>query len=166
MTESTNRPDQRNQPFDEPSRDEIPGISRMHVGAMETMDDDMVWIGAGMHQLVLRTLGRKSGKEHKVALPYWVDEAGHRVVAGSFAGAQQHPAWFLNLSDVTANPRVQVRVQHREPFWAEAQVLEGDDYLATWAALTADRPYYNDYQSRTERRIPLVRLVEGEPIGS
>jgi deazaflavin-dependent oxidoreductase (nitroreductase family) len=158
------REPQPNQPFDEPSRDDIPGISKMHVAAMETMDDDMVWVGAGMHQLVLRTVGRKSGNEHKVALPYWVDDDGHRVVVGSFAGAPGHPAWYLNLSDRSANPRVQIRTQRRPPHWAEAQILDGDDYDAMWAALTADRPYYNDYQSRTERRLPLVRLVEAEPV--
>ena len=158
------RAPQPNEPFDEPSRDEIPAISRMHVSAMETMDHDMVWIGAGMHQLLLRTVGRKSGNEHKVALPFWVDDEGHRVVVGSFAGAASHPAWYLNLSDRSANPRVQIRTQGRPATWAEAEVLDGEDYQAVWEALTADRPYYVDYQSRTERRLPLVRFVEQEPV--
>lgn len=158
------REPQPNQPFDEPSRDEIPGISKMHVAAMEAMDDDMVWVGAGMHQLVLRTIGRKSGNEHKVALPYWVDDDGNRVVVGSFAGAPQHPAWYLNLCDRAANPRVQIRTQRRPAHWAEAQVLEGEEYTRVWEALTADRPYYNDYQSRTDRALPLVRFVEAEPV--
>src|SRR5215210_5201851 len=51
--------DQKNQPFEEPPLSEIPGISRMHVAGMEATNDDMVWIGAGMHQLLLRTIGRK-----------------------------------------------------------------------------------------------------------
>jgi len=152
--------DQKNQPFDEPPLSEIPGISRMHVAGMEATNDDMVWIGAGMHQLLLRTVGRKSGKEHKVALPYWVDDDGHRVVVASFAGHEKHPAWYLNLADRTANPKVQIRLQNREPFWADAQILEGDDYDTTWAALTADRPYYSDYQSRTSRKLPVVRFIE------
>src|SRR3954470_9188521 len=78
--------DQKNQPFDEPPLSEIPGISRMHVAGMEATNDHMVWIGAGMHQLLLRTIGRKSGNEHKVALPFWVDDNGHRIVVGSFSG--------------------------------------------------------------------------------
>jgi deazaflavin-dependent oxidoreductase (nitroreductase family) len=115
-----------------------------------------------MHQLVLRTMGRKSGNEHKVALPYWYDADGHRIVVASFAGAPQHPAWYLNLTDRDANPEVLVRVQDRS-FWADARVLDGADYTDTWAALSADRPYYNDYQTRTDRPIPLVRLQELRP---
>jgi deazaflavin-dependent oxidoreductase (nitroreductase family) len=154
--------DQRNEEFVEPSRDEIPGISRQHVAAMEASDADEIWILAGMNHVVLQTIGRKSGKEHKVALPYWLDPDGHRVVVGSFSGAPQHPSWYLNLTDRTANPEVRIRVQGRVA-WAEAQILEGDDYTRTWAALTADRDYYNDYQSRTTRRLPLVRFIERRP---
>jgi deazaflavin-dependent oxidoreductase (nitroreductase family) len=81
------------------------------------------------------------------------------VVVASFSGAPQHPAWYLNLTDRQANPEVLCRVQGSQ-FWADAQVLEGTDYEETWKGLNEDRPYYNDYQSRTDRRIPLVRLVE------
>lgn len=151
--------DQANEAFVEPSRDEIPGISKQHVAAMESSDADEIWVLAGMHHVVLRTIGRRSGNEHKVALPFWVDPDGNRVVVASFSGAPQHPAWYLNLADREKNPEVLVRVQ-RAVFWADAQVLDGEDYDRTWAGLTADRAYYDDYQARTERRIPLVRLVE------
>lgn len=154
---------QENEEFVEPSRDEIPKISRDHVAAMEQSDDDAVWVLAGMNHVVLRTIGRKSGDEHKVALPFWADPDGERVVVASFAGAPQHPSWYLNLSDRDANPEVRVRVQGRE-FWADAQVLDAEDYERTWAGLNADRPYYDDYQTRTDRRIPLVRLVETRPV--
>lgn len=154
---------QQNEEFVEPSRDEIPKISRDHVAAMEQSAAAAVWILAGMNHVVLRTVGRKSGNEHKVALPFWVDPDGERVVVASFAGAPQHPSWYLNLSDRDANSEVRVRVQERE-FWADAQVLDGEDYERTWAGLNADRPYYDDYQKRTDRRIPLVRLVETRPV--
>ena len=73
-----------------------------------------------------------------------------------------HPSWYLNLADRDANPEVKIRVQ-RGVFWADAQVLDGADYAETWTALNADRPWYDDYQSRTDRQIPLVRLVELRP---
>ena len=153
---------QEAEPFVEPPREEIPGISRNHVAFMESTADDQAWVLAGMHHVVLRTVGRRSGTEHKVALPFWRDPDGNRVVVASFSGAPQHPSWYLNLSDRAANPEVLVRVQDGS-FWAEPEILEGDDYDRTWAGLTADRPWYNDYQSRTDRRIPLVRLTERRP---
>ncbi|MEX0947572.1 MAG: nitroreductase/quinone reductase family protein [Acidimicrobiia bacterium] len=153
---------QRNEPYEEPPREEIPKISRMHVQAMETTDADEVWVGAGMKQLVLRTVGRKSGNEHKVALPYWVDDAGHKHVVASFAGAEQHPHWYLNLTDREANAEVLVRTRDGS-HWAEPEILDGDEYQRIWDALTADREFYREYQTRTERRIPLIRLNERRP---
>jgi deazaflavin-dependent oxidoreductase (nitroreductase family) len=150
---------QRSSEFATPGRDEIVAISAKHVAMMERSDAEDVWVWANMHHVLLATIGRRSGTEHKVALPFWLDPDGHRIVVASFAGAVKDPAWFLNLSDRVANPQVRVRVQG-DLFWADAQILAGDDYDATWSGLTLDRPHYNDYQDKTERRIPLVRLVK------
>ncbi len=148
--------------FTTPSRDDIVAISRKQVSMMETSDTDETWIWAGMEHLLLRTVGRRSGNEHKVALPFWRDPQGRRVVVASFGGAPKDPAWFLNLCDRVANPQVLVRVQGGG-FWADAEVLDGDDYAQTWAGLLTDRPWYADYQAQARRRIPLVRLVETRP---
>jgi deazaflavin-dependent oxidoreductase (nitroreductase family) len=153
---------QQNEKFAEPTRDEIPLISRGHVAAMESTDDDAAWVIAGMHHVVLHTIGRRSGNEHKVALPFWADEEGRPVVVGSFAGAPQHPSWYLNLSDRTANPEVLVRRQGTL-YWSAAAILEGDEYDRVWAALTTDREHYTNYQSRTDRKLPLVRLGVTRP---
>jgi len=83
-------------------------------------------------------------------------------VVASYAGAPKHPAWYLNLTDRKANPELLVKTQH-EAWWAEAQDLSGDDYRRTWDALVVDRPFYVDYQSRTPRKLPLIRLVKRRP---
>ena len=153
---------QKNEPFEEPARELIPARTREHVAAMEASDADEVWTLAGMHHLMLCTVGRRSGKQQKAALPYWLDAGGHPIVVASYSGAPEHPAWYLNLSDRRANPEVLVRMQ-RESYWAEAQDLAGDDYRRTWDALVQDRPFYVDYQGRTSRELPLVRLVERRP---
>ena len=145
-----------------PSHDEIPVLTRAHVEAMETMDDDIVWVQAGMQHVLVHTIGRKSGNEHSVALPTWLDSTGDRIVVASFAGAKHDPSWFINLQDRAANPEVLCIVQ-RGRFWSVPEVLDGDDYDTIWALLTADRAWYNDYQAKTERRIPLVRLPETRP---
>ena len=153
---------QKSEPFEEPPREEIPGISRGHVQYMESTDAEEAWCIAGMHHVVLHTIGRKSGNEHKVTLPYWVDHDGYRIIVASYSGAPDHPAWYLNLSDRDANPEVKIQVQSGL-FSVDRAELDGADYAETWATLNADRPWYDDYQSRTDRRIPLVRLVELRP---
>jgi deazaflavin-dependent oxidoreductase (nitroreductase family) len=160
--EVPDRPSQAASEFAEPPLDEIPGLSRAHVAVLEAGGADELWVAAGMKHVILRTIGRRSGQEHKVALPFWADVDGTRIVVASFAGAPQHPAWYLNICDPEANPEVLVRVQEGA-YWASAASLEGEAYDRTWAALTADRPFYLKYQTRTERRIPLVRLLELRP---
>lgn len=150
------------QAWETPSEQEIPAISKMHVSAMESSDDDMIWVQAGMHHVLLSTVGRKSGATHKVALPFWRDPDGNRVVVASFAGATKDPAWFTNLADRTANPKVHVRVQGGS-FWSVPEILDGDEHARIWQLLTEDRDWYRNYQAKTERRIPLVRLPETEP---
>lgn len=151
--------------FKTPSREEIVSISAKHVAMMETSDADDTWIWVGMEHLLLQTVGRRSGNAHKVALPFWRDSGGQRVVVASFGGAPTDPAWFLNVSDRTANPDVLVRVQGGQ-FRSEPEILGGDDYDRTWTGLVADRPWYDDYTVKAGgRRIPLVRLPESRPIG-
>jgi deazaflavin-dependent oxidoreductase (nitroreductase family) len=150
------------QEWETPSLEEIPVISRGHVQALESSTDDGVWVQAGMHHVVLRTLGRKSGKEHKVAVPIWRDPDGVPVVVASFAGAPDHPSWYLNLADRQSNPEVLVRTQKGQ-YWSVPDILEGEEYDRIWGLLTSDRAWYNDYQAKTPRRIPLVRLPESRP---
>jgi len=161
---SEDRDGQRVEQFWEtPSHDQIVEISKSHVAALEATDVDEVWVQVGMHHVVLHTIGRRSGREHKCALPVWRDENGHRIVVGSFAGAEMEPDWVRNLRDRKANPRVRVRSQSGS-FWSAHQFLEGDEHAVVWSQLCNDRAWYDDYQGLTERRIPLIRLVETEPL--
>ncbi len=145
--------------FETPAIDTIPAISRMHVAAMENSHDEAIWVAARMKHLLLQTIGRKSAQERKVALPYWLDEDGHRIVAASFAGSPQHPAWFVNLRDRSVNPRVRVQERDRV-WWVQAEILAGAEHDRVWAQMIVDRPYYAAYQERCPRQIPLIRLRE------
>jgi deazaflavin-dependent oxidoreductase (nitroreductase family) len=149
------------QAWETPSLDEIPNITKQHVEGLESSDDDAVWVLAGMHHVLLTTTGRTSGAEHKVALPTWRDPDGHRIVVASFAGAPQHPSWFLNLRD-REQPEVLCRVQGGA-FSSVPEILEGDEYDRIWSMLVDDRAWYQTYQGKTDRKIPLVRLPETRP---
>jgi deazaflavin-dependent oxidoreductase (nitroreductase family) len=140
--------------FPTPPRWLIPWISRVHVALYKLTAGRIGGRLAGKPGLLLRTIGARSGKAHTVCLPYLpLDD--DRVIVASYAGAPKHPAWYFNLR---TNPEVIVR-DHAAVFLADARILEGDEYAEVWAKVVADAPWYADYQARTERRIPLVRLV-------
>jgi len=116
----------------------------------------------GMPTMLLTTTGRRSGRAHTVPLPYFVDPVAAdpaggpaKVVVGSFAGSDHHPAWALNI---IASPAVDV-LDRGEQYAATAEVLSGEHRGAVWAALIAASPWYADYQTRTPREIPLIRIT-------
>ncbi len=113
--------------------------------------------------LILYTKGRRSGSVRRNPLLYF-EHDGHRHVIGSKGGVDGHPSWYLNLRD---EPRVHVRVM-AEVYEADARTLDDDERAALWPHLVAGYPMFADYQGRTERQIPVVRLepvVGGEPGG-
>ena len=123
------RQPQPNEPFDEPPFEQIRPLSRRHVRAMETTTDDAAWIVAGMHHVMVSTVGRRSGTEHKVPLPVWFDDDGHRVVVASCEGSDRHPDWYLNLADKSVNPTVKVRTNRANTgqsprFWRAANTTK------------------------------------------
>lgn len=107
----------------------------------------------GVPTLLLTTRGRKSGKWRRTALIYGRDGENYIVVA-SYGGAPKHPTWYLNLR---ANPEVRVQVG-AEKFPARARTAREDEKPRLWQTMTAIWPAYNDYQARTERKIPVVVL--------
>ena len=145
--------------WDTPTHDQIVEISHAHVEALEASNEDNVWQQVGMHHIILTTIGRRSGKEHKCALPIWRDEDGHRVVVGSFAGADKEPDWLANLRDKASNSEVKIRTQNSE-YVSTPEILVGLERDLLWNQLCEDRAWYNDYQERTERVIPLIRFSE------
>lgn len=111
----------------------------------------------GSPVLLLDTVGRKTGKERTTPLLYLPDGPNMAIVA-SKGGASKHPAWWLNLK---AGPDTTVRVGSRR-LKVVAEETEGDDREWLWTRLVAMYPGYADYQRRTDREIPVVRL---RPIG-
>ena len=107
----------------------------------------------GLPGILLTTTGRKSGEPRVVHLPYIPLGSDYLIVA-SFAGGPRHPAWFHNLS---AHPRVEVQ-HRRDVFSAVADQLTGDELDEAWLLVAEKGPWYLEYQKKTDREIPLVRL--------
>jgi deazaflavin-dependent oxidoreductase (nitroreductase family) len=112
----------------------------------------------GSPVLLLETIGRKSGKKRTTPLLYLPD-GRNTVIVASKGGAAKHPAWWLNLR---ANPETAVQVGPRT-LEMRAEETTGEDRERLWRRLVAMYPGYADYQRRTDREIPVVRL---RPTGS
>jgi deazaflavin-dependent oxidoreductase (nitroreductase family) len=105
----------------------------------------------GMNDLLLTTRGRKSGKLRRTALAYL--RYGERyILAASNAGADKHPAWYLNLVD---NPNITFQIG-AENFAASARTATAAEKPQLWQLLVATMPSYQEYQEATIRDIPIV----------
>ena len=110
----------------------------------------------GRDALLLHTTGRRSGLRRTTTLTYAKDGDRFLVVA-SKGGSDTHPDWFLNL---VAEPGVEVHAEGRD-FQAVARSLEGDEYDEGFRiADSVGRRVYSEYQSRTDRKIPVIEIVE------
>jgi F420H(2)-dependent quinone reductase len=104
--------------------------------------------------LLLDYQGRRSGDWHRTVLIYGRDGDDYLVVA-SKGGAPEHPMWFLGVQQ---NPQVHVRVLG-ERFTARAEVLSPREKARVWPQLLQVYPPYEEYQQKTDRDIPVVRLT-------
>ena len=108
----------------------------------------------GMPCLVLTTVGRTSGRQRRNAVGYGRD-GDDLVVVASKGGSPRNPLWYLNL---VAEPRVTVQVGP-EVFDAVARTVDDPAERARlWAVMSATWPAFDDYQARTDRVIPVVRI--------
>jgi deazaflavin-dependent oxidoreductase (nitroreductase family) len=124
-----------------------------HIDRYEATDGQEGHDWEGTQTLILTTTGRKSGDERKNALIYG-EHDGDLLVVASKGGADQPPAWYLNLK---AKPQVTVQVWG-ERFAARARDATPEEHDELWKIMTSHWPPYDEYQTKTERRIPVVVL--------
>jgi len=108
--------------------------------------------GAG-RTLLLTTTGAKTGKERTVPVAF-LSEGNRLLIFGSRAGSDKHPDWYWNLRK---NPIVTVEVG-AEKYQAKATPLEGEERDRLFAKQKEVMPVFADYESRTQRVIPVIAL--------
>ena len=102
---------------------------------------------------ILTTTGRKSGETRKTPLIYGQQD-GKTMVVASKGGADQPPAWYLNLKE---NPEVQFQIKG-DRFTAKARDATPEEKPELWKIMTSQWPDYDEYQKHTDREIPVVVL--------
>lgn len=134
-------------------RRELPNWIKSHVEQYLATNGEEGHVWNGVPTLLLTTTGRRSGEQLLLPLIYGED-AGRHIIVASRGGAPEHPDWYKNL---VANPAVQVQVRG-ERFAARARSANADEKPGLWKLMAGIWPAYDDYQTKTDRPIPVVIL--------
>jgi deazaflavin-dependent oxidoreductase (nitroreductase family) len=107
----------------------------------------------GVPVIVLTSRGARSGKLRKTPLMR-VEHDGRYAVVASKGGAPEHPVWYHNL---VADPHVELQdgADRRD---YTARQLSGDEREQWWQRAVAVWPDYAEYQTKTDRQIPVFVL--------
>lgn len=107
----------------------------------------------GAPLLLLHSTGAKSGRERVNPIMYLAVGEEFAVFA-SKAGADSNPDWYHNLR---AHPEARVEVG-TETFDVTARVLDAEEREPIWEEQKSRYPGFADYESKTDRVIPVVML--------
>jgi len=108
----------------------------------------------GRPVIILTTVGNKTGKLRKTPLMRVEHEGSYAVVA-SLGGAPKHPVWYYNI---VANPEVELQDGADKKKYL-AHEATGEEKVLWWARAVETWPDYDNYQTKTDREIPLFVLT-------
>jgi len=109
----------------------------------------------GAPMILIHHIGAKSGTERVTPLVHFPEDDRRTVIVASAGGAPSHPAWYHNLK---ANPKIEVEVG-AETYTVLAEELPRAERDEVWKRVVAERPGFADYERKTDRVIPLLRLT-------
>ena len=110
----------------------------------------------GFNALILTTIGRKSGAERTNPVGWFPGKDGSWLIVASAAGAAGNPAWYYNIA---AHPdKVRIEVEGRTVA-VVAEQLHGAERTEAWQQIVATAPRFGGYLQKTDREMPVIRLV-------
>ena len=109
----------------------------------------------GMPIIVVTSIGAKSGKVRKTPLMR-VEHNGEYAAVASLGGAPNNPVWYHNLKK---NPHVELQDGPVKKDYVAREVF-GEERDIWWERSVVAFPDYADYQTKTDRVIPVFVLTE------
>ena len=109
----------------------------------------------GFPLLLLTSTGAKSGEQRVNPVAYF-DIDNKIYVVGSSAGRDRDPAWAFNIR---AHPDVSVEIGSDAPRAVTARELPRDERDSVYAVVAERAPGFADYETLTDRVIPVFELV-------
>ena len=108
----------------------------------------------GKPLILLTTIGAKTGKLRKTPLMR-VEHDGQYAIVASLGGSPKNPVWYYN---VKAHPRVELQDGGVTNDY-EAREVFGDEKATWWDRAVEAWPDYAEYQTKTDRQIPVFVLT-------
>ena len=110
----------------------------------------------GFNGLILTTVGARTGAERTSPVGWWPGPDGSWLIVAAANGAARNPAWYHNIA---AHPdKVQIEVNGRR-IGVKAEQLHGAERAQAWQQIAATAPRFAQYQDKTDRELPVIRLV-------
>jgi deazaflavin-dependent oxidoreductase (nitroreductase family) len=135
-----------------------PSVTR-HVRRYLATDGADGYLEGGVPNLVLTTVGRRTGRFFRTGLFFGEDDGRYVLVASGGAITHTHPHWYRNAM---AHPEVRVQIRG-ERFPARARTAEGAERERLWELMTALAPVYRTHYAPRSRRIIPVVVLERSP---
>ena len=105
----------------------------------------------GLPVIIVTHTGNKTGAIRKTPLMRVKDGVNY-ILVGSMGGAPNNPVWVYNLR---ASPEVDIR-DHSEIHTMRVREVSDDvERARLWKLAVAAYPPYEEYQAKTNRRIPV-----------
>src|SRR5436305_4711131 len=111
----------------------------------------------GVPVVVITSRGARSGKLRKNPVMRVAHEGVYAAVA-SKGGAPEHPSWYRNL---VQHPGVELQDGPNKGDYT-ARELSGAERETWWKRATEVWPDYDEYQTKTDREIPVFVLEPAE----
>lgn len=106
----------------------------------------------GLPIVVITVRGKKTGKLRKTPVMR-VEHDGAYAFVASKGGAPSNPLWYRNL---LADPEQVMLQDGAEPFNVMVQEVGGAEREDWWRRAVDAYPPYAEYQTRTDRQIPVL----------
>jgi deazaflavin-dependent oxidoreductase (nitroreductase family) len=108
------------------------------------------------NMVVVTTLGSRSGLERSSTVASFPEGEGKWLVVASMGGEARHPGWYVNLAKNPDHVFLQVGGKR---FRVRPVSLHGAERAAAWTRITTEASNFAEYQTKTDREIPVVRLT-------
>ena len=116
----------------------------------------------GFNALILHTVGRRTGEPRANPVGWWPGPDGSWLICASANAAVDNPAWYYNVAAHPDSVTIEVDGQ---TIPVTAEQLHGAERERAWQQIITNAPRFAQYQTKTDRELPVIRLTRQPSTG-